>query len=252
VKKKGFISLQAMLILAEISKWGSQRKAAQSLDVSTDTIKKYISILEEEVGHKLIVSRGHGQFLTIYGKSLIRQVNDIKNIFNQIFNDKAPKENLSGEVLISMPVSVSTNLFPKDIDDFFSQYPGISLVTQLYMDNTDFSSMNTDIGLTFLPPAGIDTVILCQKTVECGYFASPQYLAKHGYPKNFDDLLNNHWLIDRVQLSTFMPEWKNVLKKSKTHTIYNKFHSLGKRNCETRRRDCNYAAALYQRRFCLP
>lgn len=219
MKKKSFISLQALFILAEIDRCGSQRKASEHLGISIDTINKYISILEEEIGHKLLVSRGRSLSLTMYSKNLTQQTRAMESIFNQIYNERTSKENLKGDVLVSMPLSVSTNLLPKDIDDFFDMYPDINLVTRSYMDNMDFSTMDADIGLTFLAPKNSDAVVLYQREISCGYFASPEYLAKHGYPKDFDDLLNNHWLITRVQLQNFLQEWKAVIKKAK-HVRY--------------------------------
>lgn len=215
MKKKNFMLFQALLILSEIDKCGSQRKASEQLGMSIDTINKYISILEEEIGRKLLIGHPKGVILTISGKNLIQQVSNIENIFNQIYNEQPSKGKLKGDVLVSMPMSVSTNLLPRYIDDLFSTYPDINLVTRLYMDNTDFSTMDADIGLTFLVPKNNDAVILYKRQIPCGYFASPEYLAQHGYPKDFDDLLNNHWLITRVQLQNFLQEWKNVIKKAK-------------------------------------
>ena len=175
--------------------------------------------MEEEFAHKLLVSNGRSLSLTMYGKTLVQQAREIENVFKQIYNEQAPKENLKGDVLVNMPLSVSTNLLPKNIDDLFTAYPDINLITRTYIDNTDFSSMDADIGLTFLTPTNSEAVILYQREIPCGYFASPEYLAKHGYPKDFDDLLNNHWLITRVQLQNFLQEWRAVIKKAK-HVRY--------------------------------
>ena len=215
MKKKNFISLQALFILEEINKCGGQKKAAESLGLSPDTIKKYISSLEEDVGYKLLISDGRGSHLSIRCKELIKCTQDMENVFNRIYDEKVADKNLKGDVLINMPLSVSTNLLPESVSEFFLQYPDINLITKSYMDNSDFSTMDADIGLTFLPPNNTDTVILYQRTVECGFFASPKYLAKYGYPKDFDDMLQNHWLISRTQLPDFIKGWKNVLAKAR-------------------------------------
>lgn len=215
MKKKNFMSLQALLILAEIDKCGGQNKAAENLGISLDTIKKYIEALENELGYELLISNRHGTSLTMRCKNLIKHANMIENIFNNIYNIETSDKNLKGDVLVSMPLSVSTNLFPENIDKFFEQYPDINLITRAYIDNSDFSTMDADIGMTFLPPNNNNTVILYQKKVECGYFASPQYLAKHGYPKNFKDMLENHWLISRIQLHNFLNEWKDITQTAK-------------------------------------
>lgn len=215
MKKKNFISLQALFILAEIDRCGGQKKAAQNLGISLDTIKKYVASLESELGYELLISSGRGTSLTLRCKNLLKQTLAIEKIFNNIYTTETADTNLKGDVLVSMPLSVSTNLFPESINTFFEKYPEINLVTRIYMDNSDFSTMDADIGMTFLPPNNIDTIILYSKKVECGYFAAPEYLASHGYPKDFDDMLENHWIITRIQLQNFLDEWKNVTKTAK-------------------------------------
>ena len=67
----------------------------------------------------------------------------------------------------------------KIVQDFRNDtYPDINLVTRSYMDNTDFSTMDADVGLTFLSPKNNDAVVLYKREIPCGYFASPEYLAK--------------------------------------------------------------------------
>jgi len=217
MKKQNFMSLQALLILSAIDKCGGKRKVSELLGLSIDTINKYIAILEGEVGYELLINNGRGSQLTIRCKELIKHAEVIEEIFNKVYYEEIYDKDLHGDVLVSMPLSVSTNLLPESIGDFFDQYPDINLVTMTFIDNSDFHDMNTDIGLTFLPPNNNDVIVEYSKKVECGYFASPTYLAKKGYPKDFNDMLENHWMITRVQLQDFIHEWKDIIKKAK-HT----------------------------------
>ena len=217
--KKNFISLQALFILAAIEKYGGKRKVSEILGISIDTINKYIAILEAEVGYELLVNNGRGSQLTLRCKELVRHAHIIEDIFSKIYDHGLEHQELKGDVLVSMPLSVSTNLFPQTIGDFFEEYPDINIVNRTFMDNSDFAKMDSDLGLTFLPPNNNDVVVLHTKKVECGYFASPQYLSRMGYPKDFDDMLQNHWIITRVQLQDFLQEWKNVIKNAQ-HTRY--------------------------------
>ncbi len=219
IGKKNFISLQALFILAAIDKCGGKRKVSDILGISIDTINKYISILESEVGYELLVNNGRGSQLTMRCKELVEHAHIMEDIFNNIYSNETTNKELKGDVLVSMPLSVSTNLFLENIGEFFEQYPEINIVNRTFIDNSDFAKMDSDIGLTFLPPNNNDVVVLHTKKVECGYFASPEYLARKGYPVSFEDMLENHWIITRVQLQDFLQEWKNIVKKAK-HTRY--------------------------------
>lgn len=211
--------LQALFILAEIDKCGSKRKVAEMFAISIDTINKYIAVLEDELGYELLKNSGKGAQLTLRGKELVKHADIIEDSFYKIFEDKPDAQDFKGEVLISMPLSVSTNLFPENIYEFFEQYPDINLVTHTFMDNTDFSDMDSDVGLTFLPPNNDDITIIHTKKVECGYFVSPKYLEKYGVPESFEDMLENHWIITRVQLRNFIQDWRDVIRNAK-HTRY--------------------------------
>ncbi len=219
IRKKNFMSFQALFILAAIDKCGGKRRVSEILGLSIDTINKYISALESEVGYELLINSSKGSQLSIRGKELVRHAHIIEDIFNNIYQDSSPPKDLKGDVFVSMPLSVSTNLLPITIGNFFDEYPNINIINRTVMDNTNFNNMDSDIGLTFLPPDNNDVVILYSKNIECGYFASPKYLSERGYPKDFDDMLENHWMITRVQLQEFIPEWKNIVKNAK-HTRY--------------------------------
>ena len=53
IRKKNFMSLQALFILAAIDKCGGKRRVSEILGLSIDTINKYISAFESEVGYEL-------------------------------------------------------------------------------------------------------------------------------------------------------------------------------------------------------
>ena len=120
IRKKNFISIQALFILAAIDKYGGKRKVSEILGVSIDTINKYISILEEELGYGLLINSARGSQLTLHGKELIRHANIMEDIFNNIYKNEHTDKDLKGDVLVSMPLSVFTNLLPESISDFFS------------------------------------------------------------------------------------------------------------------------------------
>ena len=47
------------------------------------------------------------------------------------------------------------------------------------------------------------------------FFASSKYLSEHGYPADFDDMLENHWIVSKGSVQTYMKSWKEVIKRAK-------------------------------------
>ena len=127
MKKQNFMSLQALLNLSAIDKCGGKRKVSELLGLSIDTINKYIAILEGEVGYELLINNGRGSQLTPRCKELVKHAEVIEEIFNKVYYEEIYDKDLHGDVLVSMPLSVSTNLLPESIGDFFEQYPDINL-----------------------------------------------------------------------------------------------------------------------------
>ncbi|MGN0913566.1 MAG: LysR substrate-binding domain-containing protein [Alphaproteobacteria bacterium] len=184
IRKKHFMSLQALIILAAIHEYGGKRKVTENLGTSVDTINKYLSILEDEVRYNLLVSDGRGT-------------------------------TLKGDVRVSMPLSVFIALSHDNIGNFFDKYSNINIVSLSSLELPNFNSLDVDLGLTYVPPEGSDVVIISDKKIECGFFASSKYLSEHGYPADFDDMLENHWIVSKGSVQTYMKSWKEVIKRAK-------------------------------------
>lgn len=215
IRKKHFMSLQALIILAAIHEYGGKRKVTENLGTSVDTINKYLSILEDEVGYSLLVSDGRGTTLTSRAKKLIEHVHEIEDVFSKIYDGETNNSDLKGDVRVSMPLSVFIALPHDNISNFFDKYPNINIVSLSSLELPNFNSLDVDIGLTYVPPEGSDVVIISDKKIECGFFASSKYLSEHGYPADFDDMLENHWIVSKGSVQTYMKSWKEVIKRAK-------------------------------------
>ena len=88
-----------------------------------------------------------------------------------------------GEVKVVYGRNVRTNVYTKDIDKFFAKYKDIALKVDVFDEIPDMNSMAYDICLCYdRLLKGDDLVILAQKDVPCGYFASSEYL-KHKFER---------------------------------------------------------------------
>lgn len=213
------MNLEGLVLLAAISQYGGKRKAAEAMSTSIDTVNKYIENLEKEVCYKLLVSDGRGSYLTPRAEELVKQVKGIEDIFNNIYTSNACSVDLKGEVRLGIHLGVSVCLFPQNIGHFFDKYPDIALHSHTSLDSFNINSMDLDIGITLEKPSSADSVVVYSKKVECGYFATAEYLAKHGYPKDMEDMLENHRLITKYTFDDTIKDWKELKKKAK-HICY--------------------------------
>ena len=89
----------------------------------------------------------------------------------------------------------------------------------MYIDTVDtvpdMTKMAYDICMCYSVPRGDDLVVVYSRKVSFGFFASSDYLAKHSYPKDKYDLLQNHRLLVKNSGWWQTPEGKKMIQMAK-------------------------------------
>lgn len=219
INKKDIMHLESLLYLLAVTEYSGKRKASEALSSSVDTINKYIDSLEKDLSQKLLYSDGRGCNLTEKGRKLTERAKQIKDILKDIYKktEEIHAENAEfiGDVQIAIASNVNSNLFVKNLKAFFELYPEIKITQTVTVGAPRLDDMVYDIGISNEKPLSSDVVVMAQKEVSTGFFASPSYLDKHGYPLNFDDMLQNHVLLCRPSCATCDKNCKGLLKKAK-------------------------------------
>lgn len=213
------MNLESLLLLLSVTQHSNKRKASEALNTSVDTINKYIDSLEQDLCQKLLYSDSRGTNLTENGKKIIESAAKIKEILNDVYsatscNSDAQKEYI-GEVKIAMTVGVDSSLKASAVGDFFDRYPDIKITATTTHDSPKLDDMAYDIGITYDEPSSQDVVILYRHLVKCAFFASPDYLDKHGYPHDMNDMLEKHRLVSKSTNCNYIKGWKENLRKAK-------------------------------------
>lgn len=219
INKKDMQHLESLLLLLAVTQYSGKRKASEALSTSVDTINKYIDNLEQELSIKLLYSDGRGSNLTEKGKKLMESADKIQNILKEIYKttEEMQEENAEyiGDVHVGISANVNSNLFVRDLINFFEHYPEIKLKQTVTLGAPKLEDMAYDIGIANEKPVSSDISVLIEKSVQGGFFASPSYLDKYGYPLNFDDMLEKHRLVCKPSCSTCDKNCKGLLKKAK-------------------------------------
>lgn len=84
ITKKDIAKLEGLLMLVAVSENNSKKKVAEALNLSVDTLNKYISDLEKELGTKLVTSNGRGSVLTYEAQNIINLGFDIKKVVRSV------------------------------------------------------------------------------------------------------------------------------------------------------------------------
>lgn len=218
ITKRDINNIESLLLLLAVTQHSNKRKASETLNTSVDTINKYIDNLEQDLSLKLLYSDSRGTNLTENGRKLLDSAKRITDIIHGIYS--ATIENTDtlndycGQVRVAMSLGINANLRPKYVKNFFDRYPNISIVSSVTTDAPKLEEMVYDIGLTYKEPTSPNVVIMREIKVECGFFASPEYLDTYGYPIDFDDMVTTHRILTTSDSAGYICGWKDALKKA--------------------------------------
>ncbi len=192
INKKDMFLLESILFLRAVKLCGKKCHASELLGTSVDTINKYIESLEEYFGVKLISTSGRGSQLTDTGNCIVEKSNKIKEALEEIYNIRIANSEIKGEVKVFMPLGYASYLVPQDLSSLFSAYPKLSINSVSSMDINTANPRDVDIIITDQELDSHECVLITERQVHCGFFASSVYLAQKGYPVDIDDLATNH------------------------------------------------------------
>ncbi len=193
--KKALADFKAMMVLQAINQLDGKRKAAKELDISIDTLNKYIENLEKDCGGKLINSSGTGSSLTVRGEQVAIWAREILRDLNHMYIMMSEREELKGEVKILWDENARANTINADLWNYLKKNKNVTLVSTTITDVDEWVNYSADLMVSNVRWLGDEWEEIYSKDIRGGYFASSQYLKKYGYPKNKEDMLENHRMI---------------------------------------------------------
>lgn len=181
--------IYAMQLFIRVAELQSFTRAAASSGLPKGSVSRQIQALENELGTRLLHRTTRRVHLTQDGmvyyeraKDLLANLEELDGLF---LHDPS---SISGRLRVDMPVAMAKNLLIPRLPAFLQQYPGIELelsssdrlvdVIREGFDCVVRVGTLKDSGL-IARPLGKLAVINC---------ASPDYLARFGYPQTLDDL----------------------------------------------------------------
>lgn len=212
--KKELYTLESILFLRAVKEHASKHKAAEALGTSIDTLKKYINNLETELGIKLIHSDEKGSHLTAEGNRIVEKSQRVKELLDEIYSIKLENNNIKGDVRVFLSLGYASYMVSQELSELLDKHPELTIHsrTEFSADNLD----DTDVILTFEEIDDTDNfVLLHERVIPCGFFASSHYLAQKGYPESLDDMIANHRFAAKNNNFLEMAIGKSNIKKAK-------------------------------------
>ncbi|UDY85210.1 LysR family transcriptional regulator [Vibrio diabolicus] len=179
---------------------GSFSAAARHMSLTKSVVSKRIAKLEQELGVQLLYRTTRTLTLTEAGRAFFTHA---KAVYQAVATAEESivglGKNLSGNIKVSVPTISGELILPKVINEFNQKYPDINI--DMDLDNRFVDIVNERFDLAIRTGVLPDSSLIARKLVDANWIvcASPQYLAKHGIPKQPQALDKHNCLVYSYQ-----------------------------------------------------
>lgn len=173
--------------------------AARRLRVDHTTVSRRISELEKDLSVKLFDRKPDGFVLTEQGHRLFvvaeRIEQEVGNIPQAVGAEGAVA---SGRVRVVTMEGIGAFFLAERFAQLAEREPGIQveLVTERHL--VSLTKREADIFISFVPPSGQRLVVKKMASFRLALYASAEYVARHGLPKDRSEL-PTHSFVDYVE-----------------------------------------------------
>ena len=177
------ILLRKILSFAAIAKTGNVTAAALENGMKQSNLSGYVKELEEKVGAKLFEHGDRRMILTEVGKNLYEISCSIEKSVYKINSYKQQNNNVSGAVRLWTSDGLAAAYLSSCLPGFYQLYPDVKIEILCSIEAPSVL-YDADLAVVYEKPVHPDAVILFKHNLRFGLFASMDYLASFGYPKD--------------------------------------------------------------------
>ncbi|HZZ70397.1 MAG TPA: LysR family transcriptional regulator [Phenylobacterium sp.] len=178
-----FQSLHAVLEAGTLS------AAARLRGLTQPTLGRHIETLEQRLGSPLFLRSPRGLQPTDLALELKPHLHDMSAAASAAVRDASGAANsLVGSIRITVSEIVGVEVLPPMLTSFREQHPGVVIELKLSNINDDLSRREADIAVRMTPPSQSSLIAKKVGEVTLGFFASAEYLERHGAPETLADL----------------------------------------------------------------
>lgn len=197
----GNLDLNAFLLFYEVVNAQSINRASKKLRIPKSTISRRLSALERQVG-ALLVKRGVRVLTTT----------DIGRVFYEHCRHVAEQADaaaaeifemqtqLRGTLRVSMPVDFGVSWLSRLIARFAVKYPDVRLAVDVNDRWVNVAEEPYDVAIHIGGASNLQLPARRVATLERDLYASPEYLASNGVPRNIAELRAHDCIVHRGQL----------------------------------------------------
>lgn len=181
-------------------------RAAQQLGLPASSVSRRVAKLEAELGVRLLTRTTRSVQLTEAGRGLHAH---LQRVFAELEEAEAQVRELQhsprGHLRITMPVEFGMKFMGKLVAEFMLQHPQVTLEAELSGRLVNLVEERFD--LAFRIGEFRDSSLIARRlgTITRSWYASPDYLVRHGRPETPEDL-------ERHECILFLQAQQNIVR----------------------------------------
>lgn len=190
----------------------SFRAAAESLHISVNALRARIDDFEKSLATKLVTRHVDGVRPTAEGERVARLVAEMEKTSFELLRACEPKESeVRGEVRLSVTEGLGAAWISPRLVAFQRRHPELLVDIHATMRSSDVLRLETDLAVQLTRPEAPDLKVVKLGRMHFHFFATEDYLARHGVPQTMADLTQGHRLVMQTN------------DDEDAHRLYNRF-----------------------------
>lgn len=182
-----------LLLFAQVAEAGSLTRAADRMGLPKSTVSRRLAALEQQMGEPLLIRTTRRQTLTELGAQLMEHARELASSLEAVIALREQRQaEPSGRLRVSMPSDLANLLLADSLAAFSALHPAVTLELDLSPRRVDLIGEGFDLAVRMgeLPD---DALLVATRLAVFthGLYASPDYLAEHGEPREPEELMRH-------------------------------------------------------------
>ena len=184
--------LDAIQVSREVARQGGFAAAGRRLKISTPSVSRLVSELEDYLGVRLFLRSTRQISLTEEGEEFLNRactlVDELDAISAEIKDRRsAPR----GHLVVSSVVAFGQEMIAPAVPGFLAKYPDVTIDLHLENRHVDLIQENVDLAIRVGGSDGLKTselksrLLFSQKLI---FVATPEFVERYGAPRDLEDI----------------------------------------------------------------
>ena len=217
------LDLEDMIFFVAVARALSFTRASKVSGIPIATLSRRVAAMEKRVGIRLLQRTTRRLALTEPGKRYLERCERI--LLDAVAAQEVLKEaaeRLTGHLRLSMPVEFGLTMIAPIIDEFARHYPEITIDADLTPRPANFVDESIDVSIRLGEVADPALIVRRLGNAARLFYASPNYLARHGEPAHPRDLAGHECILQSYMAQPGV--WRAVSgKKSVDVDVHGRF-----------------------------